>query len=316
MVGSRRSVLYGVLACVGVVASCGGQSFNEADAGGAGTTSAGAGATTAGSAGRGGSGSGGISTGSGGISTGSGGISTGSGGISVGSGGNNNAGCPAAGPAERIGGCPDVVCPDGIIIQGCGCPYCTCDGVGCPAVDCPADMVMVREPGACCDTCVPAASSCESVVCQDPGPCDANFSLKRLPGACCASCVPNDDQPVGCLEIACPETLECPLGYTAGGGDNGGCCYECVPDRLFCMSHDDCLLASKRHPSSCCACPQVISQRLYDEDPCWFGAFDGRPEPAECAPECDSNLACPCAHPGERYCEDHQCVSAFVPPPN
>jgi hypothetical protein len=160
-------------------------------------------------------------------------------------------------------------------------------------------------------------SSCDSVVCQDPGLCDAGFSVQRKPGACCPSCAPNDDQPVACVEIACPEDLECPLGYVAGGGDNGGCCYECVPDRLFCTTHADCVEATEWQATSCCACPKIISLRLYEEDLCWYGGPDGRrPQVTACARSCDVGLACPCPSEGAPYCQDNHCVGAFVPPPN
>ena len=163
----------------------------------------------------------------------------------------------------------------------------------------------------------PAPSGCDSVVCQEPGLCDAGFSVQRKPGACCPSCAPNDDQSVACVGLPCPEHLDCPLGYVAGGGDNGGCCYECVPDRLFCMTRADCVEATEWEATSCCACPQIISLRLYEEDSCWYGGPDGRrPQLMACGRNCDVGLACPCPFPGEPHCQDNRCVGAFVPPPN
>jgi hypothetical protein len=109
--------------------------------------------------------------------------------------------------------------------------------------------------------------------------------------------------PPACPEIACNPDLECPLGYTAGDGSNG-CCFECVPDPLYCEADSDCIVATR--PRGCCFCPDVISSRLHDEDPCWLTADDLAP--SECLGDVACDVACaPCPDPGVPNCVDHHC---------
>lgn len=156
-------------------------------------------------------------------------------------------------------------------------------------------------------------NGCDGAECGPPIECELGSSWQRLPGACCGACL-RDPGPIGCLDIACLE-LDCVPGYTAGNPSNGGCCYECVPDPLYCVTNDDCLIAIKES-EGCCPCPQVISRRLYEEDLCWSGPTD-RISPIGCGFTACGDVSCePCPDTGEPWCIDHHCQSAWVPPPN
>ncbi|HEY3495857.1 MAG TPA: hypothetical protein VGK73_14265 [Polyangiaceae bacterium] len=283
---------------VALAPSCGGQSVHreEGDAGDAGERPTGTGGTP---------GAGGSEPQAGTASSSGGRVgSGGAAGTASLAGTSGVAGC-AAQP------CPEPICPDGVLVsEPCGCTHCSCENVDCSYEECPTGFVPARPEGACCDVCV-AINGCDGVLCEPPVECAPGYLWQRPPGACCGACRPAEGT-FGCDDIACPD-LECSLGYTVGNPSNGGCCYECVPDPLYCVTNDDCMIATKR--VGCCFCPEVISRRLYQEDLCWE-AGDGRFPPFECGfTACD--VACaPCPDTGEPWCIENQCQSAWVPPPD
>jgi hypothetical protein len=118
--------------------------------------------------------------------------------------------------------------------------------------------------------------------------------------------MPKQPGSVACLEIACPENNECPLGYVRGD-KVGGCCYQCLPDPLFCNEEAECVMADR--PRSCCGCPEVISRRAYDADACWSDVTAPRMIAQSCYPQvvCDA-LCAACPPPLHATCIDHRCT--------
>ena len=144
---------------------------------------------------------------------------------------------------------------------------------------------------------------CQNVECQPVMGCPSGYVLSQPAGACCQGCVP---QPGGivCPRVACPHSV-CPLGYV-GGSLVGGCCTECVPDALFCNDTSDCVVADK--PRSCCGCPEIISRRQYDAEPCWSDVATPRMIPQSCYPQVTCDAICgPCPAQPRVSCENHRC---------
>ncbi len=285
--------------------ACGGTSVRHEPGSSAGTSAAGTGAD-GGSGGKGSGAVGGSSAGGTGAKGGTAGKSGSSGkGGSSGSAGSNGTGATGGGVRPP---CLPVACPDGQFIEpsDCGCPVCSCEDVGCSTQDCPAGQIAVRPDGACCDVCVDEEPQpgCEAVTCEPEAACPSGQSYERPPGACCAACVWTE--PPSCLEIACPPLLACPRGYVQGNGYKD-CCYQCVPDPDYCESDADCLFATQ--PGRCCSCAEAISQRHYDEDPCYSSVKEPRPVPEQCiTPTCVDSV-CPCSPPPNApACAGNHCV--------
>jgi hypothetical protein len=145
---------------------------------------------------------------------------------------------------------------------------------------------------------------CENVKCQPVMSCGMGYTLTKPPGACCEGCVPTPGG-VACPKIACPATA-CPLGYVRGD-QVGGCCTDCVPDRLFCNSDSQCVIADRPRP--CCGCPEPITTREYAADQCWSAVDKPRMSPPECNPGMICDAICGvCPPPGVARCTNHRCV--------
>jgi hypothetical protein len=97
------------------------------------------------------------------------------------------------------------------------------------------------------------------------------------------------------------------------GDKAGGCCYECLPDPLYCVDSADCVIADR--PRSCCGCAEVISTRALADDPCWTPVDEPRDIPEECYPEviCDA-LCDACPDPGEAACVYNRCTQVYALP--
>ncbi|HEY6728827.1 MAG TPA: hypothetical protein VI197_32675, partial [Polyangiaceae bacterium] len=91
----------------------------------------------------------------------------------------------------------------------------------------------------------------------------------------------------------------------------GGCCYECLPDPLFCEQNADCVLADRPH--ECCGCPEVISRRALDDDACWYSLAEPRTIPPECYPEFTCDALCgACPDSGSAVCVDNRCTQEIL----
>jgi hypothetical protein len=135
--------------------------------------------------------------------------------------------------------------------------------------------------------------------------CGPGYMLGKPPGACCEGCVPVPGG-VACTEQACPTGNQCPTGYVRGDLV-GGCCYDCLPDPLYCSSAADCVVADK--PRTCCGCPEPISTRQYNEDPCWSAPDNPRPIPQECYPDAICGAVCGmCPPAGTASCFENRCT--------
>lgn len=179
-----------------------------------------------------------------------------------------------------------------------------CAAVDCTAADCTDDQLLVLEPGACCPTCQPKVDGCENVRCEPVKECGPGYALTQPAGACCAGCFPTGAG-AACLDIGCLEP-KCPLGYVAGD-TYGGCCYDCVPDPLFCEAVDDCVLADK--PRSCCGCPESITRRQYQAEPCWSDSSSPRMIPQSCYPQVVCDAVCLPCEVEAATCIDHRCTT-------
>lgn len=175
----------------------------------------------------------------------------------------------------------------------------------CVTVDCGEGEVAVLEPGACCPTCRPdVARGCEGVACAPYLGCPEGYERVEPPDTCCVGCLPKPGG-VACNEIACPQT-SCPLGYIRGDV-LGGCCYDCVPDPLYCSEDAECVMADK--PRACCGCPEAITRRQYDAEPCWSEVGTPRPISRMCFPDATCDAVCaPCPQGLEAACIDHRCT--------
>lgn len=208
-------------------------------------------------------------------------------------------GAGARGGAPSVGG--TVGTTGGLSLGGAP----SCATVDCATVDCQDDEVPVLAPGACCATCQPRANGCEAVKCQPITDCGDGYELAQPPGACCVGCVPKPGG-VACREIACPET-SCAPGYVRGDV-LGGCCYDCVPDPLYCREDADCVLADK--PRACCGCPEAITRRQFEAEPCWFEPGGERSIPSTCYPDTICDAACgPCSTIEAAKCRGSRCTS-------
>jgi hypothetical protein len=225
----------------------------------------------------------------------SGGSSSGSSGSSSGTGA--RAGAPGVGGGVGTAGSLALV----------GGPNCVT--VDCEPAACGPDEAPVLKTGACCEICEPRAGGCEDVKCQPVEGCRAGYELAQPPGACCAGCVPIPGQ-VGCNLLPCPST-SCPPGYTTGD-KLGGCCDECVPDPLYCGENDDCVMAEK--PSACCGCPEAITWRQYEAEPCWSEVGAPRSIPQSCYPEATCQAPCaPCETLGAAVtCAANRCEARHL----
>lgn len=265
-------------------------------AGGAGGTSGGSGPTTAGTTG-----------GSGPTTAGT------TGGTSAG--GNASANASATNTTGLNCGkieCGGLPCPDGrwVTLPGDCCPVCVCDQVECEPLDCPSGET-VTPLGSCCAECA-APLLCEGVMCDAPTECPTGYSYERPDGACCAACLPDDPANVACPEIECPDDKTCAAGYTRGDLV-GGCCHQCLPDPLYCDDNTDCVIADRPRP--CCGCPEVMSTRALDDDPCWSNVDEPRSIPDECYPDqyCDA-LCGACPDRGQIECVQNRCVEVPLEP--
>jgi hypothetical protein len=179
-----------------------------------------------------------------------------------------------------------------------------CQAVDCAYPLCSDGQMPVTYPGQCCPTCPPPLQGCANVVCQPVMACPAGYTISQPPGACCEGCVPKQGG-VACPEIACPPS-DCPLGYVRGD-TVGGCCSDCVPDRLFCNDDSECVVADR--PRSCCGCPELVTRREYDADPCWSDVDMPRPIPKACYPEVTCGAICAaCPPPLDAVCDNHHCA--------
>lgn len=160
----------------------------------------------------------------------------------------------------------------------------------------------MTPPGHCCPQCVDLL--CAGVVCEEPEDCGGERTYTRPDGACCAGCMP--DEPATCPDIECPPDVTCPLGYVQGTLLDG-CCSECLPDPLYCQTRDDCVRVDR--PRACCGCPEVISVRALDDDPCWRPVEASRPFPDECYPDAYCDVLCgECPEWGTLECISNRCV--------
>jgi hypothetical protein len=291
-VGLGRRVSSLALGLVALAASCGGNSFRNEGEAGSGEPGTGGANQTAGSA-------------------------SNTGGTTSTGGASPDAGTPGSGgtaPSAGAGGCLQQpcaapYCPDGKIVEPeCGCPYCSCENIDCSYEECTSGQVHVRPEGACCEICVPS-DGCEAVSCEPESECPAGRTWQKPRGACCGACLPSDGS-FGCARVACDPNLECPPGYVLGDGLVTGCCYECVPDPLYCVRDDECILAVD--VLACCPCPTVINFRMYNSDgkECWFAEDVWWLPPAQCVPpDCDMECGS-CPDPGEPRCVDQHCESS------
>jgi hypothetical protein len=181
----------------------------------------------------------------------------------------------------------------------------TCGAVDCALVDCGEGEVPVLRPGNCCTTCEPRAGGCENVTCEPVEACGEDYELTQPPGACCVGCMPKSV--TFCNEIECLVS-NCAPGYIPEDR-LGGCGCDCVPDPLYCRDDTDCVMADK--PRACCGCPEAITWRQYEVEPCWSEVGSPRPLPPACKPEvtCDAICAA-CPNFGEvADCSEHRCVA-------
>lgn len=212
----------------------------------------------------------------------------------------NESGASAGGTAPTVGGTFGTA---GSLNLG-GAP--SCATVTCTAADCLEGQVPVLRPGACCTTCEPQSDGCEEVKCQPVEACAEGYELAQPAGACCVGCVPQPGV-VACREVACPQT-SCPLGYVRGD-EVGGCCYDCVPDPLYCRGIEDCVMAEQ--PNACCGCPEAITRRQYQREPCWSQPGSPRPLPPTCYPQLTCDALCgACDNDGQiAVCSQRRCMS-------
>jgi hypothetical protein len=229
----------------------------------------------------------------------------------------------AAGCASEL--CTSPACPDGELIVSPGecCPVCSCEGVECepgiPAL-CP-DGTGLTPAGACCPVCAASVeASCAGVECREVGKCEEGHHFLKYLGACCSDCSRSGD--FACDGISCP-AMACPSGYVRAQPPFG-CCDECIPDRLYCVLDEDCLMAD--FPDACCECPEPLSRRRFRTDACWIDLASMSPIPEYCYPEfvcdgrCDadcinacglelcSNRCEDCPVPGVARCLNHRCT--------
>lgn len=220
------------------------------------------------------------------------------------SGGSASAGKSSGGGSSKAGTSSGGAGSTGGSVSGGGAGP-NCEAVDCAAVDCSDDYVSVLAPGACCPTCQPKLGGCENVTCEPVKDCGPGYAFTQPAGACCAGCFPSGTG-TACTDIACLDP-KCPLGYVPGE-IYGGCCYDCVPDPLFCETPDDCVLADK--PRSCCGCPEAITLRQYQAEPCWSASSEPRMIPQSCYPQAICDAICgPCEDAGAATCIDHRCTT-------
>jgi hypothetical protein len=91
----------------------------------------------------------------------------------------------------------------------------------------------------------------------------------------------------------------------------GHCCSECMPDPKTCNEDADCLLAHVE--GECCDCPQAISQRQYDADPCWSAVAAPRQTPGNCPSQLCDLLDCADCSPRAAVCVGHRCEPSTGP---
>lgn len=165
----------------------------------------------------------------------------------------------------------------------------------------------MTPPGHCCPQCVDLL--CTGVVCEEPEDCNGDRKYTRPDGACCAGCM--SVEPAACNDIDCGPDVTCPQGYVRGDL-MGGCCYECLPDPLYCQTPDDCVRAVR--PGSCCGCPELVSVRALDDDPCLRPVEASHSVPDECYPEPYCDVICAeCPAWGALGCVDNRCVDVPLP---
>jgi hypothetical protein len=181
-----------------------------------------------------------------------------------------------------------------------------CDAVDCAFPVCSDGQMPITLAGDCCPRCPPPHFGCSNVECQPVMVCPGGYVLSQPPGACCPGCVPQPGMTM-CPKVACPKSL-CPPGYIRGDLV-GGCCTDCVPDALFCNDDSECVIADR--PRSCCGCPQAITSREYDADPCWSDVAMPRPIPMACYPQVVCDAICGACPPAlNAACANHHCVEA------
>jgi hypothetical protein len=243
--------------------------------------------------------------------------SNGQGGSSTHAGSTGKGGSTAkAGTSSTGGDCANVLCArlaapplcegELVIQPGQCCPTCSCDAIDCAYPVCEDGAEPVVEPGRCCPTCPPPQPSCAAVQCQPVMDCGPSHMLAKPPGACCEGCIPTMPGGVSCTLLPCPDGNPCPAGYVRGDV-LGGCCNDCLPDPLYCSSAADCVVADK--PRSCCGCPEPISIRQYNDDPCWSAPDSPRPIPEECFPDAMCGAVCgACPPAGQASCFENRCT--------
>jgi hypothetical protein len=182
----------------------------------------------------------------------------------------------------------------------------SCDEIRCAVPLCPSERATT-PPGACCPVCSAPKQGCEDVKCETPRDCEEGYELTFDAGACCPGCLPKVPNRVACNEIACPET-PCQPGYVRGDV-LGGCCYQCLPDPLYCTTDSDCVAADK--PRSCCGCPEVITRRQFAAESCWWEVGEPRSLPTSCYPDVTCDAVCaPCVDPERVACQENRCVES------
>jgi hypothetical protein len=249
-----------------------------------------------------------------GSDSGTGGSSTsGTGGILGGSGGRTGVGGTGGHDPCATVDCAYPVCPDGVPVfvpEGQCCPICSCQVIACAMPICPPGVGVVTPPGECCPVCESGpAASCSQVLCDSTPPdCPKGYVPGTIPGACCAGCVPTGEliTPPICTTGLCP-LPECQLGYRPDQLQSE-CCPRCQPDPKYCQADSDCVVATNSR--NCCACPEAISIRLYEQDACWRNANEPRDLPESCYPPsgCTNVLCAACQSTGPAACIDHQCT--------
>jgi hypothetical protein len=227
--------------------------------------------------------------------------STGGQGVGGPSGGSTSkAGAAVSGGSAPIAGSIGVA---GSVAAG-GAP--TCADIACALPLCADGAKPVTLPGACCPSCPGPKQGCEDVKCEPVGECADGYVLSFPAGACCPGCLPKEPASVACIEIACPQT-PCQPGYVRGDV-LGACCHECLPDPLYCTSASDCVMADK--PRSCCGCPEAITRRQFDGEPCWSEVGKPRMVPQSCYPQVTCDALCgACPEPEPVACRGQRCVA-------